>query len=176
MDYMSKTYIWWWRIMKKKFLMIILVCIVFLIIAFAILGGGEPRMKNFPELQRDYETIVNVVQEYYANSDIKEDSIVINITDGQGEYSVLKYEDNDIPLSDDERASLTRICTNSYIKYDYMWVSSDYVIFWDNEMKQYGVLYAKKPRSVMKDIRSWYEDLEYNRLDKNWYEIGYFGI
>lgn len=43
-------------------------------------------------------------------------------------------------------------------------------------MKQYGVLYAKKPRSVMKDIRSWYEDLEYNRLDKNWYEIGYFGI
>ena len=57
-----------------------------------------------------------------------------------------------------------------------MWVSSDYVIFWDNEMKQYGVLYAKKPRSVMKDIRSWYEDLEYNRLDKNWYEIGYFGI
>ena len=43
-------------------------------------------------------------------------------------------------------------------------------------MKKYGVLYANKPKAVIKDIKSWYEDLDYHKLDDDWYEIGYFGL
>lgn len=161
--------------MKKKIIVISLLSVALIAVLF-LFGGGDPRMKNFPELKKDYERVVKVVREYYTDMDNKEEFITIYIVDGdQGIYRV-KCDEQDIILTDEERESLANICTQSYSKYNYIWVSSEYVIFWEDEMKQYGILYANKPKDVIKDIKTWYEDLDYHKLDDYWYEIGYFGL
>ncbi len=162
--------------MKKKIILTSLLSAALIATLFLFWGSGDPRMKNFPELKKDYERIVKVVWEYHTDMDNKEEFVTIYILDGdQGIYSV-KCDEQDIILTDEERESLANICTQSYSKYNYIWVSSEYVIFWEDEMKKYGILYANKPEDAIKDIKTWYEDLEYHKLDKCWYEIGYFGL
>ncbi len=55
---------------------------------------------------------------------------------------------------------------------DYIWVSDEYVIFWQDEIKQYGILYSSSASSVIKQLKTWYNEMDYYKLEKNWYEIG----
>lgn len=57
--------------------------------------------------------------------------------------------------------------------FDFIWVSDQYVIFWNNEMKTFGLLYSKKAKNVISTMRNnWYHTMEYAKIEKDWYEIG----
>ncbi len=59
--------------------------------------------------------------------------------------------------------------------FSYIWVHENYTVFWNDETKTYGVLYAEKPVDTIKNLRSWYVSLRVNCIEKNWFEIGQLG-
>ncbi len=62
--------------------------------------------------------------------------------------------------------------TKNIKKFSYIWVEESYTVFWNDETKTYGVLYAPSPFKAIKSLRSWYTSLKIKRIEKSWYEIG----
>lgn len=53
-----------------------------------------------------------------------------------------------------------------------LWVAEDYVIFWEDETKHYGLLWAESGKQVIKSLREWYTPMECRKIESGWYEIG----
>ncbi len=57
--------------------------------------------------------------------------------------------------------------------FDYLWVDENYVIFWKDETKYYGLLWSECVTDIIKTMKNeWFSALEYNKIDGDWYEIG----
>ncbi len=141
-------------------------CLVTLILVFCLLFSSCQKNSNFNEFD-DYEeslnTIVEKAIEYYNNNN-NEEKIFLNLSD----YNV--WADSSLENHIDNISDIA--VNNLYLKNGYLWVSSDYVIFWFDDLKTYGILYSQSALTEIKNIKEWYNDLKYNRLADDWYEIG----
>jgi hypothetical protein len=54
--------------------------------------------------------------------------------------------------------------------FDYVWAYADHMIFWEDETKKYGVLWAQKPMRVLEYMKEIPRD--FKRIDREWYEVG----
>lgn len=133
----------------------------------------ELYIKDFESVSDDYQKVVSSLYEYYDENDFSE-NIVIDI---DNEKNFISHKDTEIELDEDEKQSLINICKNSYTGYyNYVWVSKNEVVFWNDETKTYGILYSKDFVETKKSIEKWYKEIEFKRINSNWYEIGRFGI
>ena len=162
----------------KKGIMIILAILLAFIVGFAsyfFIWGGKPEIENFNDVSANYETIANTSMKYYNELPNKDDRITILTYDDHMEVSNYKnpLEDNIvINLNEEEKSAIKTIDK----EFDYMWVTKDCVIFWQDETKYYGLVYSENPLSTIWDMKTdWYEGVEYHRINSNWYEIGAFG-
>lgn len=158
----------------KKIILIIISIILALILStvtYFYIWGGKPRIKNFDDISRDYETIAKLSLEYYNQSSHKDERITLVTYD-----DYLKDSDgNIINLTDEQIEALKTV--NQRFDYGCLWVTNNSVIFWRDETKYYGLVYSKNPLLTIWDIKTdWYDSVEYHRINSKWYEIGNFGM
>lgn len=56
--------------------------------------------------------------------------------------------------------------------FSYVWIENSYVVFWNDETKTIGLLYSENPKKSIKAIKTWYTDIESEKLNDNCYIIG----
>lgn len=56
-------------------------------------------------------------------------------------------------------------------RYDFVWLSKNDLIFWNDETKTLGLLNTSNIKQSKKDL-DWYNDLEYEKINDEWYVIG----
>lgn len=116
------------------------------------------RFENFADCQEAFSEIADAAQDYYA------------LHKNDEEYLTLDVAADAAWARPELEASMETVKDAGM---SYLWVSDDYVIFWEDETKQYGVLYSGTARDVIASIKEeWYAYMEYQRLDGDWYEIG----
>lgn len=163
--------------MKKGIIITIAILLAFIVgvASYFFVCGGEPEIENFDAISDDYEIIAKASIKYYNELSVKDERITFLTYDDNMEVLDLKNPSNDgvvINLNEEEKSAIKTI----YKEFDYMWVTKDYVIFWQDETKYYGLVYSKNPLSTIWNMKSdWYESAEYHRINSNWYEIGAFG-
>lgn len=163
--------------MKKAIIITIAILLAFIVgfASYFFIWGGKPQVENFDDISGDYETIAKASMKYYNELPNKNDRITILTYDDHMEVSNYKnpLEDNVvINLNEEEKSAIKTINK----EFNYMWVTEDYVIFWEDETKYYGLVYSENPLSTIWNMKSdWYESMEYHRINSNWYEIGAFG-
>ncbi len=118
--------------------------------------GLAPRI-DFDANRQDFALIAERAQSYFTESLTDEEQITLDLA---GDTSWLNSD------------TVAAAQTVEALGFDFLWVSSDCVIFWEDEAKTYGLLYADSPRSVIKELREWYTQMDYNKIEKYWYEIG----
>lgn len=152
--------------MQKSSLSFIAVILILLALAllFATLFSPSPQFEDFSNYKTDFANVVAAAKNIYENNnnqyEVIEDHITIDLSD-------------DIWAQQNVQASAIAIENQGLT---YLWVSDEYVIFWEDERKVYGILYSKNALSVIFEMQhDWYNGMKYKRLASNWYEIGQFG-
>ncbi len=164
--------------MKKGFIVVITLLLAFIIgvVSHSFVCGGKPEIENFDSISDDFEIIAKASMKYYNESSDKDKRITIGIYDDC--MSVYNRDDlgydTKINLNEEEKTALKTV--DSVFSSGALWVTEDYIIFWEDETKYYGLVYSEKPLSAILNMESdWDRDIEYHRINKNWYEIGAFG-
>lgn len=166
--------------MNKKFKIIVSVFAAIIAIP-AIIGiwfaysWYHPNLyiEDFEAVSDEYEKIIAILCDYYDKENFTDD-ICIDI---DNKDYVISHEGNMIDIGEDEKQSLKEICETSYPgHYDFVWVSENDVIFWEDETKAYGIMYTKNFDESEENIKEWYNEAEFRRINSKWYELGYFGI
>ncbi len=57
-------------------------------------------------------------------------------------------------------------------KFEYLHVYSDYVVFWEDETKYYGLLWSETPRRAAIRMEEDYYDFDKIKINSEWYVIG----
>lgn len=165
--------------MKKRIIITIAILLVFIfgVASYFFVCGGNPQIENFDAVSGDYKIIANAAMKYYNALSYKAERRTLILYDGHMEVSnsINPLVDRAvINLNEEEKSAIKTV--NEEFSYGYLWVTDDYVIFWEDETKYYGLIYSENPLSTIWDIKSdWYEGMEYHRINSNWYEIGAFG-
>ncbi len=160
--------------MKKGIIIILAILLAFILVvtSYFFVYGGEPEIENFNDVSANYETIANVAMKYYNESTDKDEHICLTIKEDYLLDDSL-FEDNMVINLNKEEKQAIKSVDEAFMC---LWVTDEYVIFWEDETKYYGLVYSEKPLSTIWDMKSdWYESVEYHRIDSNWYEIGAFG-
>ncbi len=164
--------------MKKCFIVAIALLLAFIVgvASHSFVYGGKPEIENFDSISGDFEIIAKASMKYYNESSDKDERITIGIFDDY--LSVYNSDgldyDTIISLNEEEKTALKTL--NSVFSSGYLWVAEGYIVFWEDETKYYGLVYSEKPLSAILNMESdWDREIEYHRINKNWYEIGAFG-
>ncbi len=163
--------------MKKVIVITLAIFLAFIVgvVSYFFVFGGQPQIENFNDISADYETIANVAMKYYNESAAKDERICLLTHDDHMEVSNYKNPLTDgivITLNEDEKSAIKNVDD----EFSCLWVEDDYVIFWEDETKYYGLVFSEKPLSTIWDMKTdWYNGVEYHRINNNWYEIGAFG-
>lgn len=132
--------------MKNSLIFIFTMC---MLIMFC--SCGEDRTQYYEENISSYEKISQYALQNYA----AQDGSRVNIY-----------------LSDFEEESLSQSVLVAEEKFTYIWIENNSVIFWNDEMKTLGLVYSENIKSTIEDIEKWYDDLDKEKINNNWYMIG----
>lgn len=143
---------------------------VFLII-FVLLGFSgciNTYNKAFSDNKAQFTEIADFALSYYENSQITEkDHLTMAFS---GNELILYAPEKDVKIDHNLDNSLNAV---EKLGFEFMWVSSDYVIFWKDETKYYGLIYSKSAQKHIREIKKeWYDGMKHHKLDSDWYEIG----
>ena len=161
--------------MKKYILasMVLLVVTICLIQAYLFYSNESLYIKDFEAVAEDYLKIKDIIFEYY-NKDNSSEKLIMDID--KSEFVIIDGNKK-IDMNEAERNSLKRICETSYKgQYNFIWVTENYIIFWQDETKMYGVIYTDNFKETEEEIKKWYDGVEFRKIDEGWYELGHFGI
>ena len=168
---------------NRTFLLCIGIALPFVVIAsmilFLKLTYSGLTIQNFEGVEEDYQTAANLITKYYAENYTNNERLHLDrVNDSLFDNKTGKA----LPISDNEKQSLNAACTvtwngNHQFQYDFIEVTQKDMVFWEDETFMYGILYTKNISVSKKELRSrYYDTMEFHKIQKNWYEIGSFGI
>ena len=163
--------------MKKRIMIILTILLAFILVvtSYFFVYGGEPEIENFNDVSANYETIANAAIKYYNALSYKAERRTLILYNDHMEESNAKNPLEDqviINLTEEEKKAIKSVDE----EFSYLWVTNEYVIFWQDETKYYGLVYSEKPLTIIREMKNdWYDAVEYHRINSNWYEIGAFG-
>ena len=163
--------------MKKRIMIILAILLAFILVvtSYFFVYGGEPEIENFNDVSANYETIANAAIKYYNALSYKAERRTLILYNDHMEESNAKNPLEDqviINLTEEEKKAIKSVDE----EFSYLWVTNEYVIFWQDETKYYGLVYSEKPLTIIREMKNdWYDAVEYHRINSNWYEIGAFG-
>lgn len=161
--------------MKKNILVVFLLLIIAVgfILVNLFYSKETLYIKDFETVSENYSKIRDMLFEYYNKENYSE-MIILDI-----DKSAFEIIDGDKKknMNDEEKNSLKKICEASYKgHYNFIWVTENYIIFWEDETKMYGVIYTNDFKEVKEEIKKWYDGVQFRKIEEGWYELGYFGI
>ena len=163
--------------MKKRIMIILAILLAFILVvtSYFFVYGGEPEIENFNDVSANYKTIANAAIKYYNALSYKAERRTLILYNDHMEESNAKNPLEDqviINLTEEEKKAIKSVDE----EFSYLWVTNEYVIFWQDETKYYGLVYSEKPLTIIREMKNdWYDAVEYHRINSNWYEIGSFG-
>ena len=161
--------------MKKYILasIVLLVVTICLIQAYLFYSKETLYIKNFELVAEDYLKIKDMLFAY-CNKENSSEKLILDID--KSEFVIIDG-DKSIDMNEDERSSLKRICETSYKgHYNFIWTTENYIIFWQDETKMYGVIYTDNFKETEEEIKKWYDGVQFRKIDEGWYELGHFGL
>ena len=170
--------------MKKEELLTILLSILSIItivgiILFMNFRRSSLTIQDFDNVIEDYQTVATCVIAYYSDNYPGTETLCLLVKDN----SLVDGNTGEaLPLNDTEKQSLSVQCITKRngdhpFQYDFLWVTPNEVIFWEDETKMYGILYTKNASASKKELRSTlYDSMEFHKIQRDWFEIGCFGI
>ena len=160
----------------KKYIVVVflLLVIAFVFIQVNLFYSKETLyIKDFEKVVEDYSKIRDILFKHYNKENYSE-MLILDID--KSNFEIIDG-DKKINMNDEEKNSLKKICETSYkVHYNFIWVTENYIIFWEDETKLYGVIYSKEFKESIEEIKKWYDGVQFRRIEGDWYEIGYFGI
>lgn len=128
-------------------------------------------IKNFENLESDYEQVVNVVSRFYDEQVERKN---INIDINKAGLHTLSEEGIEIELSKEEQESLEKVCESSYkVEYGHISITEFDVSFWSSEHIEYAIFYTTNPYETRKWAKKYNSGKpRLKRINKNWYELG----
>ena len=161
--------------MKKNILVVFLLLIIAVgfILVNLFYSKETLYIKDFETVSENYSKIRDMLFEYYNKENYSE-MIILDI-----DKSAFEIIDGDkkINMNAEEKNSLKKLCESSYKgHYNFIWVTVNYIIFWEDETKMYGVVYTNDFKETKEEIRKWYDGVQFRKIEKGWYELGHFGI
>ena len=160
--------------MNKTFSIILSVIIV---LGLTLGGCGQIvnsklQFQNFGEVREDYQLIANICLYYYD---------IYHPSNGAGmtllpQTGTIDYDEGNecLRISEVHIAAMKTI-RDTLGKDCFFWVTRDYVVFWQDKTRQYGLLYSSDPIAAIRDMKAnGYEGLDNHRLTNSWNEIGYW--
>lgn len=131
---------------------------------------AEPRFTDFDQYESDFTAVANFLANYYIGNQFNE-RITVDFSNGAMFLDAdFIGRHNDIAVSADDL--FTAITTVENQGFRYAWVAQDYVIFWEDETKYYGLLHSQTPQKAISEIRKWYTSMDAAKINSEWYEIG----
>lgn len=137
-----------------------LFCLI-IVFSFSACTTSKVDFENFTECKEDFETVSKFLRTYYI-ANASNESVVFDFRDGN-------IAEGGTIVSDEYYDEIVTIVERGF---SYAWVEEDYIIFWEDEMKKYGVLFSENPKTAIVSVKKWYKELQSRKLEKNWYEIG----
>lgn len=134
---------------------------IILLISFPSCALKGARFENFADCKADFETVSNFLRSCYKDNAYS-GSATFDFEDG----NILK---DGVVFSEQFVKEIQTIQQNGF---SYAWVEENYIIFWEDETRYYGVLFSENPKTALNSVKQWYDELKSKKLDKNWYEIG----
>lgn len=141
--------------------LISILIIIILLISFSACSLTKAKFENFADCKADFETVSNFLRSYYMDQDYS-GSATFEFIDGN------IWKDN-LVVSEEYAEEIKTIQQNGFT---YVWVEEEHIIFWQDETRYYGVLFSEEPKTALRSVKEWYDELKSKKLDKNWYEIG----
>jgi len=138
-----------------------IVIIVVMLISFSACASRKAKFENFADCKAVFETVSNFLRSYYVDQDYS-GSATFDCGDGN-------IKKDGFVISEEYAEEVKTIQQNGFT---YVWVEEDHIIFWQDESKYYGVLFSEEPKTALRSVKEWYDELKSKKLDKNWYEIG----
>ncbi len=147
---------------KLNKIVIISILIVFTIVNYITFPRNEfdYNFDDFDEQQDDFELVAGFLQDYYASLGIEE-AVSFLIIDNR-----IIYNNKTVSYKGLETSIKT---VNSNCLY-WARVGKDYVYFHNGETPEYMLLWAEKPKAVLKELGI--ED--YRKLNRHWYDISQY--
>lgn len=143
----------------KRILCVFMVAV--LLLSFSACAGIKVKFENFADYKADFETVSNFLRSCYKENAYS-GSATFDFEDG----NILK---DGVVFSEQFVKEIQTIQQNGF---SYAWVEENYIIFWEDETRYYGVLFSENPKTALNSVKQWYDELKSKKLDKNWYEIG----
>ena len=143
--------------LKKKMLLFHAISIVGISLLLSGCGKSSEAEKYSDNLTQ-YRNIAD-----YANANCKVDKY--KVEDIANRYVVILSEIQNIDTISSEVLTAEQ-------NFSYLWIEDGYLIFWNDETKTEGLLYSDNPKDSIKQIREWYQDLEYEKITDDFYLIG----
>lgn len=147
--------------------------------AFALLflmcfsGCSSPKIENFENKQALLTEIKDFAIAYAEANPDRVDAngrLTLNFIADQG----ITYWDGKQHLTvDASETAIAQVTELRDMGFTYLWVDGDAVIFWDDELHGYGILWSETPRRTIREMRmNWYDRMDSRKLASQWYEIG----
>ena len=57
-------------------------------------------------------------------------------------------------------------------EFSYLWIEDGNIVFWSDETKVLGLVYSSNPKSYIKSLEEWYNGMDSERINENWYTVG----
>lgn len=137
-------------------------------------GCGAVENNEFSVNRVHFEAVTDFARSYYAeNYNTLSGHATIEFHGG-GLAEIVSYSKLDIEGVPDEVSAAVGIIEG--VGYEYFWVSDSYVVFWKDDLKTCGLLWSASPMKAIKEMKTWYSEMKYHKLENEWYEIGTRGV
>ncbi len=143
----------------KRLLSVLIVISMLLSLSACI--SSNTKFENFADCKDDFETISDFLRSYFLDNACSA-LVLFDFQEGK----ILR---DGVVVSDGYLEETETIQNKGF---SFVWVQEEYMIFWEDETKYYGVLFSENAKIAINSVKGWYAEMQSKKLDKNWYEIG----
>lgn len=135
---------------------------IVLFLVLSIVMCGCEKSKKTQELSENieaYETIAEIALEDFQDEEHKCES------DDGTRWVIMLSEFS-------EYDNLKDVIDIAEKEFSYLWIEDGNIVFWNDETKVLGLVYSSNPQSYIESLKEWYNGMDSERINENWYTVG----
>ena len=133
--------------------------VLFLVLSIVMCGCEKStKTQELSENIEAYEKIAEIALKDFRDEEHKHDSDGTRWVVRMSEFS--EYDDLKASIDIAEK------------EFSYLWIEDGNVFFWNDETKFLGLVYSSNPKSYIKSLEEWYNGMDSEKINENWYTVG----